>query len=137
MEGPRVRQEPGVALGQAAVSRRMLWKLPLNVPVTAPPSLQHPTDGGGVGTESIPRPSSWVGRGRFPRSLIFYLFIYFSQGLQTLGCEFPGIPTCTKGRWPLSTQRGDALRRRWPRDNQAHPGRAPALSRSRLINHQG
>lgn len=95
-----MRQEPGVALGQAAVSRRMLWKLPLNVPVTAPPSLQHPTDRGG-GTESIP----WVGRGHFPHSLIFY-FLFFSQGLQTLGCEFPGIPTCTKGRWPLSTQRG-------------------------------
>lgn len=123
MEGPRVRQEPGVALGQAAVSRRMLWKLPLNVPVTAPPSLQHPTDGGWHREHP---PAFLVGGQRSVPLLItvIHLFIYFSQGLRTLGCEFPGIPVCRKGRWPLSKQRGVALRCRWPRDNRAHPGRA-------------
>lgn len=80
MEGPRVRQEPGVALGQAAVSRRMLWKLPLNVPVTAPPSLQHPTDRGGRWHREHPL----GGQRSFP-SLINFLFFIFFPGFANFG----------------------------------------------------
>lgn len=77
MEGPRVRQEPGVALGQAAVSRRMLWKLPLNVPVTAPPSLQHPTDGGWHREHPPGLPRGWAEVGSLAHYIYSFIYLFF------------------------------------------------------------